>query len=172
MAVVVEVEEIMRIEEGWKNTSASFRTMIILSLICVYIFYFITFDFSEDYTLITWPIVISIGIIAFSSRMMNTLKYRLQKKFVNKTSSQISESISNSLNHLNLPFTIKHQTLIASNPEVVADTLFIISEPELKIGLVSYKNGTWAFIMYHKDTLKNDLIKICKEIDDTISVPT
>ncbi|MCK5021437.1 MAG: hypothetical protein KAS32_30780 [Candidatus Peribacteraceae bacterium] len=156
----------MSTNSKWKNTSASFRIAIIFSLICVYIFYFITFDFSKDYILLSWPIVISIGIIAFASRMMKTLKYRLQKRFVKTEPFEISKGVSVSLNNLELQYTIEHNIPIAFNPEVVADTVFIMKNLGIKIGLVSFKKGTWVFIMYNKNTSTNELIKICKEIDD------
>ena len=159
----------MSTNSKWKNTFASLIMMSIISIICVNLFYFRYFDYSQDYTLIIWPIGISIALIFLFFRMANTLKYRLQKKFVNKTSLQISESISNSLNRLNLPFSIKHNTRIASNPEIISDTLFIIDTLGISIGQVPFKKGTGVFIMYNKDTTKNELIKICKEIDDTIN---
>jgi glucose uptake protein GlcU len=157
-----------RVYKEWKNTYASFIVTLILSLIFVNVFCFYFFNYSQNIISIIWPIGISIIIVSLSYRLMSTLKYRLQRKFINKTPLQISKSVSVSLNNLNLLFSIDHQTSIASSPDIIADTLFIVDKLGLKIGLVPFPKGTWVFIIYNNKTLKNELIKICKEIDDTI----
>jgi len=154
--------------KDWKNTSGSFRIMIIIAIICVYILYFITFDFSKDYTLISWPIIISLGVIVFSYRMWKILKYRLQKKFINKSSSQITEIVSTSLKNLDLPFSIEYNSHIAHNPEIISSALFIVNTLGIRIGLVPVKKDIWVLVMYNKNTSDNDLIKICKEIDSNL----
>lgn len=161
----------MRIYKGWKNTYASFIVMLILSLFFIHFFYFNFINYSQNIISIIWPIGISIIIILYSSKIIKTLKYRLQKKYINKTPLQISKSVSLSLSNLYLPFSIEHQTSIASTPDIIADTLFIVDKLGLKIGLVPFPKGTWVLIMYNKKTLKNELIRICKEIDDTIDIP-